>query len=128
MSTKRYSGSLALTKMKHVIMDHKNKDGRVIRGIFIPVEANHLVPGKENAYYMPISVNTNDEADQYGQNGFIGQQVDSKTYKEADDAQKEEFKKLPILGNIKDFSGNANDNSGSASAAVINPEEDDLPF
>ena len=126
MST-NYSGSIALSKMVHVRMEVEGQSGKV-DGIFIPIEANHLVKGKEGAVYMPLRVITRAEADDYGQHGFISQSVDSKVYKDATDAQKEEFKKLPILGNIKNFSaGGASDNTGSASGKKFTPK-DKLPF
>jgi hypothetical protein len=126
------SGSLALTKLKHVISTMNGKNGPV-KGIFIPIEANHLVPGKDNAFYMPIRVIVKDEADQYKQHGFISQSVDSKVFKEASEQQKEEFKTLPILGNLKDFERTQNDAEGAMTEfqdAPIMPDgqNDDLPF
>ena len=83
----------------------------------------------DDKVYLNVSVLTHDEPDKYGQNGFIAQRVDSKTYKEASDEQKEEFKKLPILGNIKDFSdSSANDSSGTVKEPLGTKETDDLPF
>lgn len=129
MSQRRLSGSIALTKLIHVRMEVTGNSGNKVPGIFIPTEQNNLVKGKEGALYMNINVVTKTEEDQYGQHGFISQTVDSKVYKTATDEQKEEFKKLPILGNLKDFSGGGgNDNSGAASDNVFTPESDDLPF
>ena len=128
MSTeKKLSGSIALTKLKHVIMEKKGQSG-MIRGLFIPIDANLLVE-KDNAVYMQVNVNFKPEADKYGQNGFISKTTDSKIWKELDEAGKEEAKKLsPILGNIKDWSGSSsNDNSGAVTAEVID-DDDDLPF
>lgn len=128
MSQRRLSGSIAITKLIHVPMEVTGKSGNKVPGVFIPTEQNHLVKGKEGALYANINVVIKKEADQYGQHGFISQSVDSKIYKAATDEQKEEFKKLPILGNLKDFSGGGNDNSGAASDNVFTPESDDLPF
>lgn len=123
-----YNGSLALSKLKHVIQKKKGKNGD-IDCLVIPIDQNNLVRGKEGAVYMPIRVMTNTEQDQYGQNGFISQSVDSKVYKAASDEEKEEFKKLPILGNVKNFGsgGDAQASSGAASSEVMD-ENDDLPF
>ena len=128
MSQKNYSGSLALTKLIHVRMEVKGKSGKMVKGIFIPVEENYLVEGKENALYMPIRAIVKDTQDDRGQNGFISQSVDTKVYKEATDAQKETFKKMPILGNLKDFSEGGNDNAGQKSDQIFTPQSDDLPF
>lgn len=128
MSQRRLSGSIALTKLIHVPMEVTGKSGNKVKGIFIPIPQNHLVEGKEGALYANINVVIKDEEDQYGQHGFISQTVDSKIYKAATDTEKEEFKKLPILGNLKDFSGGGNDSSGAASTNVFTPGSDDLPF
>lgn len=128
MSQRRLSGSIALTKLIHVRMEVTGGSGKKLMGTFIPDEPNHIVVGKENAAYVNINAVIKDEEDQYGQHGFISQTVDSKVYKAATDAQKKEFKKLPILGNLKDFSGGGNDASGAASTNVFTPESNDLPF
>lgn len=128
MSQRRLSGSIALTKLIHVPMEVTGKSGNKVKGIFIPIPQNHLFEGKEGALYANINVVIKDEEDQYGQHGFISQTVDSKIYKAATDTEKEEFKKLPILGNLKDFSGGGNDSSGAASTNVFTPDSDDLPF
>jgi len=125
---KTYSGSIALTKMKCVVRNMTGKDKKPMKCIIIPVEANMLVAGKEDAYYMPIRIMTKEQTDKFGQNGFISQTVDTKVYKAASDEEKEEFKKLPILGNIKDFSAGGNDNSGTVDESPTVDENDDLPF
>jgi hypothetical protein len=101
----------------------------MVKVLIIPIESNKLTL-KDDAVYMSVRTVIRDEPDQYGQDGFISQSVDSKIYKEATDEEKEEFKKLPILGNIKDFSGSGkSDASGAQSANLSASEkEDDLPF
>ncbi|WP_114937535.1 hypothetical protein [Mucilaginibacter endophyticus] len=125
---KDLSGSIALTKLTHVLMDAKGKGGKPVRGIFIPIDVNMLVE-KDKAVYMAVKVKVKSEADQFGQNGFIAKTTDSSIWKGLTEDQKEEAKKLsPILGNIKDFSaGTANDTSGAAAPNVVS-EDDDLPF
>lgn len=101
----------------------------MIKGIFIPIEAN-LLTEKDGAVYMSVNVRVKQEQDEYGQNGFIAKTTDSKIWKELDEAGKKEAEKLsPILGNIKDWSGEGggNDTSGAASNKPVN-DEDDLPF
>lgn len=124
---KDLSGSIALTKLVHVMMDKKGKDGQPVRGIFIPISQNLLVE-KDKAVYLSVKVKVKSEQDTYGQNGFISKTTDTSIWKSLDEAGKEEAKKLsPILGNIKDFSGSANDTSGAASTETLS-EEDELPF
>jgi hypothetical protein len=125
----KYSGSIALTKMKHVIMTKKNKKGKKITGLFIPVKENFLVPGKDGAYYMSVNIVTKTPQDDYGQNGFVSQNGNKK-WSEASEKEKDAFKSLPILGNIKNFedakSTSQADTSGAASGPV--DEDDDMPF
>lgn len=126
---KKYSGSIALSKLQHVLMKKKGKKGKEIKGIFIPIDQNCLVKGDEGAIYMNISIITKSPQDQYGQNGFIAQNGNKK-WSEASEKDKAKFKELPILGNIKDFEdskGSSNDTSGKVSDTEYN-EEDDLPF
>jgi hypothetical protein len=129
MSNKNYSGSIELTKLNCVRM----KTPKGTEGIFIPIEHNYLIQGKEKdgkiPVYMNIRIIVRPEPDQYGQDGFISQSVDSKIYKEASEEQKEVFKNLPILGNIKDFSGGGGgEASGMQSTKTFDPKDDDLPF
>jgi hypothetical protein len=131
MAKKTLSGSLALTKLLHVPMEANGKNGKV-KGLFIPIEANHFVVGKEKdgvtPIYMPINIVMFEERNENGQDGLVSQQGNVK-WKEATDAQKEVFKKLPILGNVIDWSkgGDGNDNAGAASTETFAPD-DKLPF
>jgi hypothetical protein len=124
---RKLQGSIALTKLVHVMMDAKGKGGKPVRGIFIPLEGN-LLTEKDKAVYMQVNVNFKAEQDQYGQNGFISKTTDSKIWKNLDEAGKKAAQDLsPILGNIKDWSMTTNDTSGAAAPDVLN-EDDDLPF
>lgn len=137
MSQKTLSGSIAITKLKHVRMNGKGKGGKVIAGIFIPIEANKLIEGKPGedgttAVYMPVRVIYKEEADSYGQNGFISKSISTEDYKAAKtDAEKDALKEFqPILGNVKEFTqgeNNKQDNSGAAASVAFDPD-DDLPF
>mgnify|MGYP003683475439 FL=1 len=123
------TGSIALSKLTHVMMTKKGKKGKV-KGLFIPIKQNYLTEGKEGAVYLNLRVRVTENHDQYGQNGFIAHSADSTMYKEAKDKEKEKMGNLPIMGNIKDWesSGEANDNSGKAGDKDSYDEEDDLPF
>lgn len=127
MSEKTLMGSIALTKLHHVIMEKKGKSG-MIKGVFIPIEANALET-KDGAVYLPVKVTVREEADQYGQNGFIGKTMKTgKKWAEMTEDEKKAHQALtPILGNIKDFSSSANDASGAAVTSTV-AEDDDLPF
>ena len=118
------SGSLALTKMQSAIITTK----KGAKCILLPIESNYFTE-KDGAIYLNVSVIVREEADQYGQNGFISQKLDTAKYKELG-AEKAKEIKLPILGNIKDFGQNQNDIAGSTQInEPVNPEEaDDMPF
>lgn len=117
------SGSIALSKLKSVITEKTGKDGNKVKGIFIPFDANYLTV-KEKAVYLNLSVGMHDEPDQFDQCAMITLNVDGDIYKAASDEDKEGFKKLPILGNLKDFSGSSSSNDSTQEVS----EEDDLPF
>ncbi len=123
MSQKNYSGSIALTKLQSAIITTK----KGARCILIPIEENYLTE-KDGAIYLNCGVLVREEADQYGNHGFVSQRLSSEKYKELGDVAKE--LKLPILGNIRNFQNSGNDNAGVAqvSQEPMNPETDDLPF
>lgn len=120
---KVYAGSIAMTKLQSAIITTK----KGAKCLLIPIDKNYLSE-KDGAIYLNCSVIIRDEADKYGQNGFISQKLDTEKYKELGAENAKEVQ-LPILGNIKHFSNNQNDNAGTTQVkGVVNPEEDDLPF
>lgn len=124
MSQKNYSGSIALTKMQSAIITTK----KGTKAILLPIDANYFTE-KDGAVYLNVGVVVRDEQDQYGQNGFISHKLSSEKYKELG-AEKAKEVNLPILGNIKDFTGSSQNDSVGATQVQgqVNPEEDDLPF
>jgi hypothetical protein len=119
---KSYSGQIELTKLKSVILEKKGQTG-MVRGIFIPIEQNFLDEFSPGRLALNISIVVHEEKDKYGNDGFIGSKVSSDIYKSASESQKEDFKKLPILGNFKDFSIQEN----SEPVQTVS-DSDDLPF
>ena len=126
---RKLDGSMALTKLQHVIVNKKNKKGKKIKCILLPVAANYMFEGKDGALYLNIRMNLKDGEDDFGQHGFVSHVVPSNLYKEASDEEKEKMKKTPILGGLKDweFESTSNDSSGSMASEAID-EDDDLPF
>ena len=123
MSQKVYSGSLALTKLQTAIITTKKGS----KCLLIPIDKNYFTE-KEGAIYLNCSVIIRDEPDQYGQDGFISQKLDTETYKSLG-AEKAKEIKLPILGNIKHFAGGGNDSAGTTQIeGSVDPENDYLPF
>jgi hypothetical protein len=131
MSNRTLVGNLALSKLIHVKMEVEGKSGKV-KGIFIPLAVNHIVEGSgekdKDAVYIAVRVLVRSEEDQYGQHGFISQSVDSKTYKAASEDEKKKFNELPIMGNIKDFSLQNNDNAGAVEPDKTFAPTDKMPF
>lgn len=115
---KNYSGEIELTKMQCAI----TTTAKGTRVLMIPIKENHLDEFTEGRIAIPVNIVIHEEADKYGNAGFIGQKVASKEYKTMTDEQKKATK-LPILGNFKDFSGSDN----TAPAPVVASEKD-LPF
>lgn len=138
---KNLSGSIALSKVKHVLMTCKGKSGDV-KGMFIPFEANKLdviekpaAEGKpaETQIYMPVRVHIKDEDDQNGQIGFVSKSLNSKDYKAlgTGDKAKEAAKEFtPILGSLKDFSNAADQGAteGNKGDGKAFDPSDDVPF
>ena len=127
------AGSIALTRLKHIITHVVKKDGTQVPGIFIPFDANHMEQDQKhpNIYYLPVRVHIREEADRFGQHGFIAQSA-GKAWSKATDQEKEELNNLPILGNLKDFEASTGDISNEFEKTDIQmaatSQEDDLPF
>lgn len=122
MSNRNLNGSIALTKLaQSIILEKKGKSG-IVRGIFLPIDGNHLIE-KDGAVYMDVRVTVREETDQYGQNGFISKGVPSEVYKTLKDKPDDLKSAQPILGNIKDFSMQGN----TAPVETVS-DDDDLPF
>lgn len=129
-------GTVSLTRLKHVLMEKKGKSG-MIKGIFIPIDANaleinkYVAQGKEvEEINIPVRVLYNPVQDaKTTQNGFIAKGV-SKDFYNANKDNESLIKELsPILGNIKDWSSSErtpiNNDAGGGETYT---EEDDLPF
>ena len=122
-----FFGSLALTKLVHMRTSVKTKDGRIVKGTFIPDEANYLTV-KDDAVYMPINVFVSGEDDQFGNAGFISQKVPSELWKSATEQEKEKYNKLPILGNFKKNVHHEKQGEVIQDAVIVEDGNDELPF
>lgn len=132
---KTLSGTIALDRLICVKMKKKNKKGKTITGLFIPIEQN-LLDEDDYGIHLPVRIIYKPEQDDKKQNGFIAKTIGSKRWKEADEEQQEEWKdyenketkkQTPILGNIKDWSSGGGSQSQMASDEILE-EDDDLPF
>ena len=132
--SRKLSGSIELTKLVNIRM--KTKEGTL--GTFIPDELNHLdivknEETKTDRAFISVDIWINDEENEHGQIGSIKQKFTSKKYKtlvkdESTDIANEKSKESPYLGNLKDFSGGSNENTGAAAEGTFDENADDLPF
>lgn len=128
--SKQLSGSIALTKLQHVLMEVEGQNGKV-EGLFIPIKNNHLVKGKGDGVYLDVTVFVNDQEDQYGNIASIKQnsKIGGKKWSEHTDEEKAQVKAFPYLGNLKDFSGGGqNEASGNAGEGKKFSAGDSVPF
>lgn len=120
---KSYVGSIALTKLKSALITTK----KGTKAILLPINENYFTE-KDGSVYLNVGVLIRDEQDQYGQNGFISHKLSTEKYKELGSEKAKEIQ-LPILGNLKNFAIQNNDNSGAVQIdGNIDPEDADIPF
>lgn len=124
MANRTLSGGIALTKLPQVVIKEMKGKSGMIRGVFLPIDGNHLTE-KDGAVYMDVRVVIREEEDNYGQIGFIAKAVPSAVYKELKDDKDKLNAAQPILGNVKDFSGGG---GGSSTPAPVVGDSEDLPF
>lgn len=109
-----------LSELKHVIMTKKGQSGDV-KGIFIPLEVNHLEQNEKNGnvYLNMVAFEMKEPKD------WADHIIKQSLPKEVREAMTDEEKKNePILGNLK--TGENAVSSGAVSVEV--DEDDDLPF
>lgn len=119
------SGKLNLAALKHVVIEKKGKDDKMIKGLFIPIEANNLFASeKENGgIYLDLVCFEMKEKKDYATH-IVKQSFSKKELEEMGDAAKE----LPILGNLNTEVGNKETNNNAAGKGVTLGAEDDVPF
>lgn len=85
------------------------------------IDKSKIVEGKKGRY-VNIIINTRDEEDDYGNNGYIAQSVSKE--------ERDNGVKGAILGNIKIYSNNGGGKSApkKQSSSSFEEEDDILPF
>lgn len=125
---RKLNGSIDLNKLPQcVIMKKKNKKGKTIEGVFLPIKGNYINKHENGGLYLEMTIHIKDQKDTFGQDGFIGHSVPSVIYKAASDKEKEKMQNTQIFGNIIDWGNNSGGSQNSAPAAQMD-EDDDLPF
>jgi len=120
------TGSINLAALKYVNMEKKGKDGKPLKGMFIPLEANYLQEHSSGGVYLNIVGFEMKEVKDYATH--IVKQSFSK--KERELMEEEILKNLPILGNLKTNSGPVSgaDNNAANGDVFDSETDDDLPF
>lgn len=137
-------GSIDLLKLKNAFVKKMKGQSGEFECLIIPLSFNGLtvadLQNGKKAVYMPIAIVENDQADKYGNHGFVKKNAPkSETpYNQMSDAEKERVKELsPILGNFKTFSNNnpapASNNYAAQpqsfpAVPMSEGDDDDLPF
>ena len=117
-----------LAALKHVMMEKKGQSG-MVRGVFIPVKANHLFESeKTGAVYLDmISFDLKEVKDDQS---HLTKQSLPKEVREK--MTEEEQKEQPIIGGLNvNFGGGGGDASGNAAEGKTfdaDSEEDMMPF
>lgn len=95
MAVKMFTINLNLSAFKSVFTFMKGKDGQNKRGIFIPLEANHLKLAKDGKLYINLVGFAMKEERDWGTH-IVKQ---SFTKKEREEMGEETLNALPLLGN-----------------------------
>ena len=138
MAKKNLTTSIALSKLVHVEMVKKNKEGKEIKGMFIPYDLNHLTLGKpdettqKQAVYLNARIVYNSDKDQYENNGFIAKSLSKEDYEKLKDNEAARNEATPILGAVREWlsDGTAQDAAGDVGEGNVfnGDDDDDLPF
>jgi hypothetical protein len=120
------TGKINIAKLKHVVMNKKNKAGQEVKCLVIPIESNHLFEGKDGNVYLDIVAFDvkNPKAD--SKDTHIVKQSLPKEVREA--MSEEEKNAMPILGNLNAGGSGSNEQPANAAPGVVLEENDDLPF
>ena len=119
-------GKFNLAAFKHVFMKKKNKEGKEITGIFIPLEANSLFHSEKGGVYFDMVAFQMKQAKDYATH-IIKQSFNKETREKMSDEEKQN---QPIFGNLQvnDGQPQAENNNAGGSQVYDSEANDDLPF
>lgn len=120
------TGSINFAALKHVLMEKKGKSGNMVKGIFIPIDANLIQEHESGGKYLNIVAFEMEEAKEWATH--IVKQSFKKEVREK--MTEEEKKAVPILGNLKTgpFTPPADVNDAGEGETYDADGSDDLPF
>ncbi len=118
------STKINLATLVHARMEMKGKDGSVVDGIFIPLKKNHLFISEKGGLYLdinhfPIKNPAKGQTDTH----LVKQSFPSEFM---DTLSDEEKKKLPIIGNTREWGSGGRQEVAVSSNAIT--QDDSLPF
>lgn len=118
------TGSINLASLHYVVMEKRGQSG-MVKGLFIPIEKNHLQEHSSGGVYLNVVAFEMKEPKDYATH-IVKQ---SFTKKEREALGEDVIKELPILGNLKTTANApaAVDND-AGDGKVFDAETDDLPF
>lgn len=93
---------LNLATLKHVVFEQKGQSG-MVKGIFIPIEANHLFLSEKGAVYLDLVAFPLNDPKEWGDH--LVKQSLPKAVREA--MTPEQQKETPIMGNLDTRSAGA---------------------
>jgi len=120
------TGSVNLAALKYVLMEKKGKEGKPVKGMFIPITQNHLQEHESGGIYLNLVAFDMKEPKDWATH--IVKQSLKKEVREA--MSEEEQKAIPILGNLKAGNSEPQAQDNKASDEVFDAEGDgeNLPF
>lgn len=117
-------GKMNLAMLKHVVMEKKGQSG-MIKGLFIPVEANHLFEGKDGNFYLDLVAFDLKNATK-DQTHLVKQSLPREVREKM---SKEELEAMPIIGSLNvSIGGGANQTPNNPKQGVTLGEGDEVPF
>jgi hypothetical protein len=120
------TGKLNLAKLVHVVQLKKNKEGKEIECLVIPIEANHLFKGKDgNVYLDMVAFDLKKVNETTGDTHLVKQSLPKDVRESMTEEQKNN---TPIIGNLKVGGSAQSETPNNAAPGVTLKEDDDLPF
>ena len=114
-------GKLDLSQFKHSLLTGKNKEGKAIKGIFIPIDENFLFKGKNGNIYFDF-IGFDAPKPEFKQTHSIKQSFAK------DKFTKEELSKMPFFGSLDAAGTTGGEAAPQRTDAPMEMNVDDLPF
>ena len=115
------TGQINLTKLVSALTSRKGKDGKMIEGVFIPIDHNHLFKSDKGNVYMNIIAFDLKEVKDDGDTHLVKISLPKDVREKM---SKEDQNEMPIIGNLKVWG----DASGREDSVNAIGDDDDLPF